>query len=85
MSDVPWVALPVIAGILLYTGCAFAAYPYARPRFPIGLLVLSFFFPVLFPFLLVYACLVPPVRVVVVQDPPHAHVVHGTNTLGTRV
>jgi hypothetical protein len=49
-----WFILPVFVGILIYSVCVTAAWPYARPIFPIWLLILSILIPPLFPFLLFY-------------------------------
>ena len=62
-----WILLAV--GAVLYTGFVLTTWSYARPRIPLGLVVLALFLPGLFPLLLLYVCLVPPSPPVVVIVP----------------
>ena len=60
---IEWVLLA--AGMALYTGFVLSTWPYARPRIPLGIVLLALVVPGLFPILLIYVCLVPPVVVIV--------------------
>ena len=50
-----WAVVPFLILGLLYCAMAATLWPYARPLFPIWLLVFALFFPPLFPFVFFYA------------------------------
>ena len=53
-----WFILPSLVGLLIYTACIMAAWPYARPIFPFWLLIFVILIPPFFPFLLFYMLIV---------------------------
>ena len=50
-----WAVVPLLILGLLYCAMAATLWPYARPLFPLWLLVFALFFPPLFPFVFFYA------------------------------
>ena len=53
-DTIVWVVLPLTVGLFLYMTTALWVWPYARPIFPLWLLLFVILFPPLFPFLIVY-------------------------------
>lgn len=51
---IAWIVFPIVLGTLLYMALALFVWPYARPIFPLWILLLCIFFPPFFPFLLFY-------------------------------
>lgn len=51
---VAWIVFPIALGALLYTAAAACVWPYARPLFPLWILLLCILFPPFFPLLLFY-------------------------------
>jgi hypothetical protein len=49
--------VPLFLGLILYITAALCVWPYARPIFPFGLLLLFIIFPPFFPFFLIYMLL----------------------------
>jgi hypothetical protein len=71
-----WVVVPLFLGLLAYSSLVLMTWPYARPVFPLWLLVFAILVPPFFPFLWFYllftACWLaapPQSQVVVVIDP----------------
>lgn len=48
------IVIPLFLGLMLYLAAALCVWPYARPIFPFGLLLLFILFPPFFPFFLIY-------------------------------
>jgi hypothetical protein len=64
-----WFILPSLVGLLIYTTCVMAAWPYARPIFPFWLLIFVILIPPFFPFLLFYMLIV----ICLLSPPPYIY------------
>lgn len=70
-----WFILPSALLLTAYAAVAYEAWPHARPRFPLGILLLAILFPPFFPLLLVSIFCIPPPPLVLAHPPTQIVVV----------